>query len=146
MLSISYWGQNKGWKLLIWTDRSPPIIYAEILHTQTEGLRESNLSFSHTHMRKQTHTHTHTRRLLQRSRHWWLICLEGSLHFSSAHYAGANEGDIHSALSFVTEQKRQREREWQKERWKGDIDEGKRDGENVSVEEDKKRRCMLVCE
>lgn len=109
MLSISYWGQNNGWKLLMRTDRGPPIIYAEILHTQTEGLRESDLSVSHIHILKRARAHTHARihihRLLQRSPHWWLICLEGSLHFSSAHYARANEGDIHSALSFVTEQK-----------------------------------------
>lgn len=82
------------------------------------------INLLHTHTRAQTHTHACTRAhtyppLLQRSPHWWLICLEGSLHFSSEHYAGANEGDIHSALSFVTDQKRDSEEEndGRRQRW-----------------------------
>lgn len=66
------------------------------------SLRESNPSVSNTHAHSP---------FLQRSPHRGLICLEGSLHFSSEHYAGANDGDIHSALSFVTELRRDGEEE-----------------------------------
>lgn len=83
-----------------------------------------------------THAHAHTP-LLQRSPRWWLICLEGSLHFSSEHYADANEGDIHSALSFVSEQKRDgQEGEWYRERRK----------ETQMKENQIKKRCVCVKE
>lgn len=83
-----------------------------------------------------THAHAHTP-LLQRSPRWWLICLEGSLHFSSEHYADTNEGDIHSALSFVSEQKRDgQEGEWYRERRK----------ETQMKENQIKKRCVCVKE